>query len=423
MVKLGCCGLVDTARMYNDFITDYSGVSNTYIHNIKDDANYNVCNVYNGEYDLVYFDNNPDIKFENTVDGLPSEWGATTALFAKFNGNLSAGNLDFAIEKLNYVLITKREIGTSNNLIFKPVCIIHADEFAKNNGATIYDRLVGCNKEYEYQAIPVLLDGTEATSLFAVYNGDRLVKWSGHYIFDGISEWHCNINTTLEWTRNKLGSVVNTLYNKYPYRVNVSQNNYDTISISGTHMKVDCSKAEIFEIEKNAEYNKTYDDFITNERVKLIRDWTGRIWIAELDGNVEHHVEGYYCNISTSHSFVEIGDYTYEKDLYQYGFSNYNPDVMSKDSIEGEIRFGATILITLTDYKGNKIPNRNISLQCNNIEVWRTTTNSNGQAIVTNLDAGFYTIVIGEGSNAMKKYFSINNSSQDIISIDVKVGA
>ncbi len=423
MIRLGYCGLISADDMHDDFVLEKYNVSNTYVHDKSSNAKYNTLSVYNGVYDLAYFDNDSNITFDNTVDGLPSEWGATTALFAKFNGDLNAGNLDFSLENLNYILISKRELGTSNNLVFKPVCVIHADDFAKNNGATIYDRLVGYGKEYEYKATPVLRDGTEAASFFAVYDGDKIVKWSGHYIFDGISEWHCNIETSLNWTRNKPGSIVNPLNTKYPYRVTVCQNNYDTITIRGTHMKVDCSKPVPFDIEANGIYNQSYDDFITNNRSKLIRDWTGRMWIAELDGNVEHNSNGRYCNIDTQHSFVEIADYTSEKDLYKYGFSNYNPDVMSQDSIEGEVMYGATILVTLTDYEGNRIPNRNITLLCNNIEVWKTTANSNGQAVVTNLDAGLYTIVVGSGANATKRYFGINTSSPDTIPVDVKVGA
>lgn len=423
MFKLGYCGLVANPDMDNDFITTPSGTCNTYIQNLNSKAKYSMVNISGGEYDTVYFDNNADISFDDTYNGLPSVWGATTALFAKFNGNLSAGNLDFSLEKLDYILISKRELTNPNSFIFKPVCVISAEDFEKNNGATFFDRLVGHNKQYEYKATPVLRDGIEAASLFAVYDTDKTIKFTGHYIFDGTSEWHCNINTSLDWTRNRTGSIVNPINTKFPYKVTTSQNNYDTITISGSHFKVDCSKPEsdIFDIYSTAEYNMNYDDFITNNKAKLIRDWSGRMWIAELDGNVEHHNNGHYNFYDTSHSFVEIADYNDENALYKYGFSNYNPKNMV-DDMSTEPTYGASILITITNYDSIPIINKEITLLLNNIEVWKTTSNSSGQASVYNLDAGFYTVVVGAGINAVKRYFSISDSSQKIIPIDIKVG-
>lgn len=418
MFKLGYCGLVDTinSETNTEYITS-NNVSNLFTGIISvENIVYDTIQLGSGYYDILYIDNDNQISFDGD-NNLPVEWGNTTVLFAKFNGNLSAGNLDFSVDELDYILICKREID-SKELIYTPVDIIYSSDFVKNKGAILYDRFVQCNKEYDYKAIPVLLDGTESTSLFAKYKTDKKIRWYGHYIYDGTTEYHCNINTDLSWTRNKPASVVNTATGKYPYRVCWSQNNYDTITIKGTHFKLDnCN----FDLDATAEYNKTYDDFITNGNPKLIRDWTGRMWIAELDGNIEHSAEGHHNNISTQHTFVEIADANDQTALYQYGFTDYNPSVMQGNGVE-DVKYGATIEITLTDKNGNVLSNKNISLLLNSIEIWKCTTDTFGKAVVTNLDAGFYTIVVGSGVYATKKNISINSSSPTRIPINIKVG-
>lgn len=428
MFKLGFCGLVNTVEtdISEDFMTSTETTNNFLPPIIADDI-YNIVNLYCGEYDTLYIDNNNEPIFTdeegNSID-FPYTWQKTTVLFANFNENLNAGNTDFTTDNLDYILITRRECNSSDNLVYDAVDIIFANDFIKNNGATIYDRFVQCNKEYDYRAIPVLIDGTEANTLIAKYKTDKEVTWEGHYIFDGLSEWHCNLDTSLEWTRETNVAFVNPIMSKYPRKVNMSQNNYDTISVKGTHLKVDCSQNSGFDIDATAEYNQTYDDFITSLRPKLIRDWTGRMWIAELNSTVNHPVNSHYQYIQTEHSFTEIADAKDYDELYKYGFTNYNPSIMVNGNISEDVNNGAAILITVTDDNGSIYINTPITLLLNNIEIWKCQTNSLSQATINNLDSGFYTIVVGEGKYATRKNFSINSSSSltESIPIIVKVG-
>lgn len=420
--RLGCGALINTVE------TQYKGINqaltSSYSIPSKNDVQYNYISLDVGTYDMLYIDSDPDITFkgEEIYNGLPSEWGTGTIFFANFNGDLNAGNLDFSVDNLNYILVMRRETTGSDNLAYDPVDIISVEEFLQDEGATIIDRLVQCNKEYDYKAIPVLLNGTEASSLNAKYDTDKRVKWQGHYIFDGESEWHCDINPTLQWTRNKLSSVVNPTNGKFPYMVSFCQNNYDTISITGNHFKVDCTYPDNFDLDATAEYNQSYDDFISSNRPKLIRDWSGRMWIAKLNGNIEHMVNGHHNNISTSHEFVEIADYKDSDVLYKYGFSNYNPAIMTNGNIAEEVKFGTTIQITVINKNGDICSGRDITLLLNSVEIWNCTTNSTGTATINNLDAGLYTIIVGTGLYATKKQISINSSSPDTIPITVKVG-
>lgn len=428
MFKLGYCGLVDNTNgeFNDDFITSRKDKEfiNNYTGNLRNSLeSYTNIDLGIGEWDMLYIDNNNDVTF-NTENGLPSEWGSTTALWAKFEGNLSAGNLDFDISELNYILIAKREATGSDNLVYEPVDIIKKENFSTSKVNIIYDRIVQRNKEYDYIAIPVLQDGTESTSLYAQYLTNKKVDWCGHYIFDGVSEWHCRYNTSLSWIRNHNTSVVNTLSGAYPYIVQMSQNNYDTITIGGTHLLT--TDGEIIgnedELKNSPEYNKLYDNFITNGKPKLIRDYSGRMWIASLNGNVEHSSEGVYYNISTTHTFEEIGDANNIDDLYQYGFTHYNSSVMVGGNIAEDVIHGATLKISVIDSSGNSVPNKDVSILLNNVEIWNCQTNGAGIATIANLDAGFYTIIIGKGVYAIKKYISINSSSSDAINVEVKVG-
>ena len=414
MYKLGFCGLIDITTECDEGFISSKEITNTFLFPVISDNVYTEVVLYNGDYNTLYVDNDVDFVYtdnEGNELNIPQTWQRTTALFALFNENLNAGNTDFTTDNLDYILITRREATGSDNLIFDAVDIIYANDFIRNNGATIYDRFVQCNKEYDYRAIPVLTDGTEANTLIAKYKTDKKVTWVGHYIFDGVSEWHCNLDTSLEWTREALGTIVNTIADKYPRKVTVSQNNYDSITIKGTHFKVDCSKPDDFDIDSTAEYNQLYDNFITNARPKLIRDWTGRMWIAELNGNVSHPVNNHYQYIQTEHSFTEIANAKDYAELYRYGFTNYNPSIMVNGNIADDVNNGATIIITVTDYQGSLYVNVPVTLLLNNIEIWKQNTNSASQVTITNLDSGYYTIVVGNGKYALRKNFSINSSS------------
>lgn len=415
------CGILINHNISN---LNIQKLNSTYSIPVKNKQYYKFVSLNTGTYDLVYIDSDYNINFSNNYNSLSNEWSTTTLFFAKFDGNLFAGNLDFSIKDLNYILIMKRELNSSNNLLFKPFNIIYQDEFLENKKATIIDRLVRCNKEYEYKAIPVLLDGTESSSLNAVYlNDKRKVKWTGHYIYDGVSEWHTDIQTSLEWNRNRQTSTVNTIKGKYPFVFSLSENNYDTISITSSHFKVMCnSKNNDFDFENNAEYNRKYDDFITNDNAKLIRDWSGRMWIAKLENSVEHSMNNNHNNISTTHTFIEIADCDDIDTLYQYGFTKYNSNIMINGNIAEEVKFGATIEITVKNNNNVLCENRQVTILLNNIEVWKCNTNLVGKAVVNNLEAGFYTIIVDSGVYATKKYISISSNNQEIIPIEIKVG-
>lgn len=415
MYKLGFCGLVDTAETdYDDHFMSSDEATNTFTPSIISNNIYNEVILYQGEYNTLYIDNDEKSIYTDDEGNklvVPQVWQRTTALFALFNENLNAGNTDFTTDNLDYILITRREATGSDNLVYDAVDIIYADDFIRNNGATLYDRFVQCNKEYDYRAIPVLTDGTEANTLIAKYKTDKKIKWVGHYIFDGVSEWHCGLDTSLEWTRKNNGTIIDGIVGKFPFSIDISENNYDMITIKGTHLKVDCGKNDDFDIDSTAEYNQLYDNFITNTRPKLIRDWTGRMWIAKLNGDVNHPVNNHYQYIQTEHNFVEIADAKDYAELYRYGFTNYNPSIMVNGNIAENVNNGATIIITVTDKQGDLYINAPVTLLLNNIEIWKQNTNSASQVTITNLDSGFYTIVVGSGKYATRKNFSINSSS------------
>lgn len=386
----------------------------------KGNVEYDSLSLYQGIYDTVYI-NSDDINDESNISDkvIPSEWLNDTIFWAKFDHNLQAGQSDLELNNISYVIIQKKE---ENENSYSVVDVIPVKDYISNNKITVIDRLVKCYKSYDYQIVPVMIDGTESTTLKAVYTTDKKIEWNGYFIYDGNTEYFCKFGEqTIDYTRNNSAQVQTTMNTDYPYVIKSGMNKHDTVTVSASDFKVDCSKEGGLDLEGSAEYRRKYDDFLSNSNPKLFRDDQGNMRICAVYDGISHSEQGHKFNVDTSYNLCEIGNADSPEDLYSYGFSNYNPNTMMGNNITSELVQGATLNITVYGaISGDTISNIQVSLCLNDVEIFGGKTNTNGKFTLCNLDSGRYSIVIHNGIYTVKKPISI--SSSGVINIDLEVG-
>lgn len=410
---IGSCPFYEAKDELNKEI--FGSKLNIYCKN-KDNIDYDTLYLTQGEYDTIYI--NSDVSDLNGKE-IPSEWLENTIFWAKFDESLQAGQSDLEFDNISYLIVQRKE---ENETEYNVINVVPAKDYIANNKITLIDRLVKCYKSYDYQVVPIMYDGTESTTLKAVYTTDKKLKWDGYFIYDGETEYFCDFGTQqIDYTRNNPAQIQTTMNTDYPYVIKSGNNKHDTVTVSATDFKVDCSQEWDLDLEGSGEYRRKYDDFLTNSNPKLFRDDQGNMRICAVYDGISHSKQGHKFNVDTSYSLCEIGNADNSEDLYIYGFSNYNPNTMMGNNITSELVQGATLNITVYGaISGDAISNIQISLCLNDVEIFGGKTNTNGKFTLYNLDSGRYSVVVHNGIYTTKKTISI--SSSGVINIDLEVG-
>lgn len=274
----------------------------------------------NGLYDDLYATKETDFEIENTV---PTDWDFDTVLYAKFNSNTNAGNVDWNLETVSHVILKSRkdEEFTWNTLYTKEIHTV--EDFVINYP----DYLVASGETKEYAIVPVLY-GTEgnyaSTTITPVFNK--------MFLIEGDTVWGTAITDGFcDTTRNIPSSTVELLNSKYPIFVRNTIANYDTGNCTGsfvpTKQDSDCELA--FDSEDNyrrISYQKEFMDFIADGIPKILKLPDGRMWIVQVTPNPTDAADSTYQNRNISFSWVEIGDVNSEEDLYYLGLSDVSAE-------------------------------------------------------------------------------------------------
>ena len=111
---------------------------------------------------------------------------------------------------------------------------------------------------------------------------------------------------------------------KYPIIITNSHNQYHNGSISGTIVPDDYYfNGNLSRIDMVKKRNEL-EQFLTNKRVKVIKDWNGNIWLVMIAGNVSCTFNNNYGMgiVSFSTNWTEVGDPTNQQDLQATGLIN-----------------------------------------------------------------------------------------------------
>jgi len=278
----------------------------------------------NGVYDDLYLSKAVDFELTDTC---PNEWNFDTILWAKFNGNANAGNVDWNLETTSHLILKSRNEGEFK---WKTIAVkeIHStDDFVINYP----DYFIASGQTVEYAVVNVLYgaEGNYATTkitpkfsqMFLIENG---VVW-GTEITDG------NCNTT----RCIPSSTVELLNSRYPIFIRNTLANYDTgtctVSFVPLMDEAGCDLAYDDQHDyQRIRYQKEFMDFLTDGIPKILKLPDGRLWIIQVTPSPSDSAKTRYNDREISWSWVEIGDVNSEEDLYYLGFSEVSPEWWNK---------------------------------------------------------------------------------------------
>lgn len=280
--------------------------------------NINYVEISNAWYDDLYLSIDPTISCSMEM---PEDWDWDTILYARFNNNTYAGNIDTAVADCSHVLLKRRTPHTFQWQTIYVQPITTRDDFE----ITFNDYTVRAGAEMEYAVVPIFhglesnYDTTtcksEFTEMFLISN-DTVY---GTTITDGFCDT----------TRNIPSSNVELLNYKYPLFVRNSIANYDTGECTGMFVKMtdddgQCS-LEMLDTANDytrSMYQKEVMDFICDGSPKILKLPDGRMWIVQITPSPTDSADTQYNNRNISFQWVEIGDANSEEDMYYLGLSD-----------------------------------------------------------------------------------------------------
>lgn len=194
---------------------------------------------------------------------------------------------------------------------------------------TFIDFLNQYGKTYKYALVPLLTQtqsGVEVEVEGGYTVSDEVQSiFDGVFIADSTGSQKCKANVGYgNVDMNQVVGSITPIGAKYPIVITNSQNQYHNGSISGTIVPDDYyfngNLSRIDMVNKRSEL----EQFLTNKRAKIIKDWNGNIWLVMIMDNVSCTFNNNYgmgiVNFSTS--WVEIGDPTNQQDLQATGLIN-----------------------------------------------------------------------------------------------------
>lgn len=302
----------------NSFVGGICSITPTNIDNI------NYVELKNGIYDDLYI--SKATNFELTAK-CPEEWDFDTVLWAKFNGNASAGNVDWNLETTSHLVLKSRNEGEFK---WKTIAVkeIHTiDDFTINYP----DYFIASGQTVEYAIVNVLYgsEGNYATTKITP-------KFDKMFLIENDIVWGTDITDGFcDTTRNIPSSTVELLNSKYPILVRNTIANYDTGNCKGAFVPLvneeSCELAFGEEYDyMRIQYQKGFMDFISDGIPKILKLPDGRMWIIQITPNPSDTANQMYNNREISWSWVEIGDVNSEEDLYYLGLSDVSPEWWNK---------------------------------------------------------------------------------------------
>ena len=200
---------------------------------------------------------------------------------------------------------------------------------ASDMNFTFIDFLNVYGKKYQYALVPVLtqnqggivveIEGgyTVSQSIDSVFDGVFIADQTGiEKVKAGAGYGNIDMNQSV-------GSIL-PIGAKYPIVVTNSSNQYHNGSLSGRivpndyYVNGNLSRTDI--VNKRNEI----EQFLTNKRAKIIKDWNGNMWLVMIMDNISCSYDDNYGMgmISFSANWIEVGDPNNQEDLQATGLIN-----------------------------------------------------------------------------------------------------
>lgn len=259
--------------------------------------------ISNGIYSELFGSDNPDIKMNNSS----KKWDFDTRFYAKFQGNLMAGNVDYAASMVSSVRIKRRKNDEHQWFTVFDLPIETNDDFEFE----LIDRYAQGSQDYYYAMIPVI-EHVEGN----INKNSITSKFNNYFILDKDISYPIIFNTNLNIELNKNIGIVNTLGRKYPFIISNGLSQYKTGTFKFSLAPI--AGCEI-NIDDGYNYRTQFEEWITNGKPKILKDWTGQIYMMDITSSIP--IDYTYYNLpSYQIQFTEIGNPLSEIDMYNNNF-------------------------------------------------------------------------------------------------------
>lgn len=194
---------------------------------------------------------------------------------------------------------------------------------------TFIDFLNQYGKTYQYALVPVLAQ--DQSGVIVQIEGGYTVSDNVDSIFDGV---YIADQTNVERVKAGVGygnidmnqgvGSITPIGSKYPIVITNSQNQYHNGSIRGTIVPNDFYSNGNLSRMDMVNKRDELEQFLTNKRAKIIKDWNGKMWLVMIMSNVSCSFDDNYGMgmVSFSADWLEVGDPTNQQDLYNAGLIN-----------------------------------------------------------------------------------------------------
>lgn len=239
-------------------------------------------------------------------------WDWDTILHAKFDGNTSAGNVNWDLESVSHLIIRRKQIDEFKWTTIK----VQKVKSIKDFNTYDIDITAAAQHTYQYAAVPII------RSMEGFYSIDTVdVKSQSLLIADRDEIWDTKLTDNyLDNTSVVPSNVVTTMYDRYPTIVRNTAANYEEITVNAQFfpLKDDGCSYDI-EDQKRIDYNKRAKMFLRNGNVKILKSIDGNIWLVYVTTPPSDTAVDHYKNRKITFSCTEVGDPNSEEDLYNAG--------------------------------------------------------------------------------------------------------
>ena len=265
-------------------------------------------------FDDIYVTRNVTYRPTNLI---PQDWDKDTIFHAKFNGNFSAGNVNFGFRDIedSYILIKRRRTDGYHWITLQAYHITDLDDL--NIG--FIDYTCAPDTEYEYALVPIInSQESEYYREIITPTTDKLVIVDIEALWATIvTDGFCNSQ------RNTPPGVVDTMNNKYPTIIHNGMANYDTVTVTAGWFPAEEDECTLMigpEYDRwVSKYAKRFMDFLTNRKIKMLKNIDGRMWLCYVTTLPSNTARDTYWDREITFGVTEVGDVEGEKQLYDAG--------------------------------------------------------------------------------------------------------
>jgi hypothetical protein len=232
------------------------------------------------------------------------------------NGNLSAGNIEYVAEIISNIKIKRRLVGELNwitvyNQIVETESDLHFD---------VQDSFVPSGKDFEYAVVPCI-NGTEqiyfSAQVHSYFDGVFVSELDRPNHLMNFMKLYSNVSYNQDNITQDIG-ILKPFNQVYPIIIQNSKTNFRSLTVSGDILDNDYG----FDPNEINDIKEKWTAFLTNGRIKFIKDWNGNIIMGKITTPPSFTYKNNTSMIIPTISFAltEQGKYNNIDDLRRNGY-------------------------------------------------------------------------------------------------------